>query len=175
MTRDEAYLHVKARRPRANPNPGFWDQLQEFEARCRGEVKKGHTNQQTNAVVFDLEWAKQSNAIYATCRENTELLQNSSLHRCLTEAMTREDQNSLLAVCLDFIWGRGVLDVDLQWLQFICRILEQSDRKVQPGAPSTHAALHTLLSDQESDFWGVWGGEIYDNQVQKVLKKLNLQ
>ena len=32
MTRDEAYIAVKKRRPLTNPNQGFWKQLEEFES-----------------------------------------------------------------------------------------------------------------------------------------------
>ncbi|CAB9519103.1 specificity protein phosphatase [Seminavis robusta] len=163
MTRDEAYLHIKARRPQASPNPGFWEQLNQFEKRCRGGNDGAP---EEGGAVFDADWAKTSNAAFATCRETPEVLRANQAHRRLQDTSS-EDHEQLLSVCLDFVWGRGVLDIDLDWLSFLCDELDQ--RNDRGWSAST---VRGILFDHNSEFSGIWAGEVYEHQIQKVLRKL---
>jgi len=185
MTRDKAYLHVKARRPSISPNPGFWDQLEVFEQQCRRqEEQRGESNDESNTTnmpvneVIDTQWAHKSNALFATCRWMPELLKKSRYTQCLlVEKANTNDQyrEHVLCVCLDYIWGRGVLDIDVEWLSFICQSLDEDITPAKGGRQiSAAATVHEILQNEESEFWSVWGGEIYPTQIQKVLLKLNI-
>ena len=172
MTRDGAYLHVKARRPKTNPNPGFWDQLGEYEHRCcKKTMPQDGVSQE---VQFDEQWAQQSAALFSTCRENEDLLATNSLTRCLWEV--KEERAKLIRVltlCLDYLWSRGIIEGDLDWLVFVCQTVDSDQAKeIEGGSRISVATVQEILEDQDSDFWGLWAGEVYENQIQKVLNKL---
>ena len=164
MTRDEAYLHVKARRPKASPNPGFWNQLKTFEEQCHNTNDKVVPGVTGN---FDLAWATQSNAVFATCRNNPEALEKSEPIQCLSQITNQEDRERVLCVALDFLWGRGLLDIDIKWLSFICQVL---DHDLTGGTASL--AVRSILRDTDSEFWNIWSGEIYEPEIMRVLQNI---
>lgn len=168
MTRDEAYLHVKARRPKASPNPGFWDQLKEFEERWR-ERPTCSVTVEAEALDFDMSWAKASNAFYATCRESPSLLLNHNLTQRLSQVEDERTREQVLTVCLDYIWGRGVLEIDLDWIVYVCETVDIKDSQ-----QCSSRTVEEILQNENSDFRSIWAGEVYDSQIQKVLKKLKL-
>ena len=165
MTRDEAYLHVKARRPKSNPNPGFWKQLKTFEEQRH---KKCETGLPGVTGDFDLVWATQSNAVFATCRSIPEALQEIEPIQRLSQISSQEDREHVICVALDFIWGRGVLDIDIKWLSFVCEVLDNE----QTGEPSS-LAVRSVLRDTNSEFWDRWSGEIYEPEVTRVLQSID--
>jgi len=164
MSRDEAYLAVRKRRPMVNPNPGFWKQLEAFETYCRNKNSKNVVSDSPGQFEFDTEWATRSNALFATCRELPGVVEKAECFRQLSYA---ENLDAVLFVALDFIWGRGLLDVDVDWLACICRILDKTSAKV-------HAAnrVKAMLTSDESKFNLIWAGEIYEDQIERVLAAL---
>merc|ERR1712224_167039 len=88
-----------------------------------------------SAQIIDTKWAERSCALYSTCRAIPDLLYHPDNEGNLTTVINvcenrpgEEDAesryNRVLCVCLDFIWGRGVLQTDLEWLSFVCDRLE---------------------------------------------------
>ena len=126
--------------------------------------------------VIDSQWAKKSSALFVTCRWMPELMKKSRYNQCLlVEKANTSDQyrEHVLCVCLDYIWGRGVLDIDVEWLSFICQSLDEDITPAKGGRQiSAAATVHEIIQNEESEFWSVWGGEIYPTQIQKVLDKL---
>lgn len=184
MTRDEAFLYVKARRPAISPNPGFWDQLLVFEGQCHQSGDNDPSLPAQVDMIFDASWAQKSNAHFASCHQILEFLMNSKHFQCLSSATIQESREHVLSLCLDYIWGRGVLDVDLDWLLYVCQVLDDDDQtkassssSAAEAAPNLSSATDTVegtLRNNESVFWNVWAGEIYEPQIQKVLSKLKV-
>jgi len=185
MTRDEAYIHVKSKRPQTSPNPGFWDQLHKFEAQCHSQRECKKTDTCDEPVIrvedyFDASWAQLSYASFATCREIPGVLQDDPTMRHLASVKSQKDVECITTVCLDYIWGRGLLDSDLDWLVFICQMLDKRDSEEDSWNESTlserqaASTVQSILSNEESEFWSAWGGEIYSSQIEKVLRKLQL-
>jgi len=168
-SRDEAYVLVKRQRPQAQPNEGFWGQLEKFEAQLKkdkdsvyslAEHKEGETQRR-----LDSDWALQSNATFVTCREipnYDNVLASDEAWKYLKE-QGESDLDHVLFVCLDFVWGRGLLPVDLAWLQHVCHLLEVE--------VATEKAIK-MVTDPESDFCSTWSGEIYDEQIQRLRRAL---
>lgn len=173
MTRDEAYLQVKRRRPVTNPNPGFWDQLQVFEewhhynATLDKPAERSVTRLEDD---FDKRWARRSNAIFVTCKEIPEVVERDKSFQSLLFIERREIRDHILYVCLDFVWGRGLSNIDLDWLVFVCRSLDQSQRLTD--AEDSVSAVLQMLHDENSEFYDVWAGEIYTQQIEKLVQKL---
>jgi protein-tyrosine phosphatase len=123
MTRDDAFRHVESRRPIVCPNRGFWEQLQRFEDEV--EKSKGRQGAEPASstvppdisgrreLMVDIDWAQKCSAVFSTCHQIPEIFQSEEITNGLSEATRREAQEQILTVCLDFVWGRGVLDVDL--------------------------------------------------------------
>jgi hypothetical protein len=171
FTRDEGFLHVKARRPVTSPNPGFWDQLKVFEDKCRN-TSIDETLPASQHHSFDENWARKSNATFVTYKEIPELVENDEYIHCLASVDRQTLRDHVLFTCLDFVWGRGVHIVDLEWLAFVC---ESLDRK-QSFSPKERAAvaIKSMIEDPESEFCSVWSGEIYKDQSQNLLRKLKV-
>jgi hypothetical protein len=191
MSREDAYLHVKARRPRIQPNIGFWKQLGEYEKQCRqcevshrpSEVASFEAETPT-AIPLDADWIKRSNALYVTCHESPEILHSSKLHWQLQEVdrsptACHAIPQHLLSSCLDLVWGRGLVDVDLDWLVYICDTLDSAYDGYNDGAANTHSSsrqiVTSILQDHDSDFWNIWAGEVYDNQLKKVYERIGIE
>lgn len=150
-SREEAYQLVKGRRELAQPNPGFWTQLETFEQRCRQNddtVVSAHDN-------FDKEWARNSLAAFQTvghlCDDPNE---------CFPEIAPTSNPEKVLFAALDYIWGRGILDADLPWIRALCHTLETKSDPI---------AIVSFLLMEESDFAELWTGEINEKDVRRVM------
>ena len=179
MSRDEAYLKCKRRRPIIYPNPGFWDQLKKYETRLNTERNKhDDTNLLEQKITPSSEkhnnWALRSCYIYSTCAELPihNLLQNMELIGPLYDAIKNNNNLShFIFVSLDFLWGRGLLGIDLDWFVFLYR--HMSDRIDDDARESDVYIVRDLVKEQLNE--GVcqliefWGGEIYPNEVRKFL------
>lgn len=164
MTRDEAYVEVKKRRPQINPNPGFWRQLQSFESLCRGQIPAIEPSSSTAQDMFDMEWATSSNALFATCRELPGVVEEADCFRNLSSV---KNYDRVLFVALDFVWGRGVLHVDIDWLACVCRLLDGTH--TMEGNKSAAEAVNAMLTSHDSEFTNIWSGEVYNHEIKRVL------
>lgn len=219
MTRDEAYVEVKKRRPLTNPNQGFWKQLSDFELwvqqqnrdkdpksqpmqgrDCRGSsssltdvtagAESGIEVMGTNATadpalpVFDKDWAFRSNTVYCTCIEVPQTILRQDCWQQLLQheeqiVSNREMLSDILYVCLDFIWGRNVLEIDVQWMSFVLTRLELARRRLSKKEETADEytvfeLAHVMLLNTESQFQSSWAGEIYEWQVQRCQKEMNV-
>jgi hypothetical protein len=171
MPIDEAYGVCKTRRHKVNPNQGFWKQLQEYGTKLnmeRRDITTGCENGAPGTLLGELkDLVLQSNAIFATCRELSirQMCNNTHFSGIFTRLKSAEQMKQILNVCIDFVWGRGILDVDIDWMIFICRHLLPRDFKVLP-----EEAVEDLLTNPESDFCQAWAGEIYQKDVGRVLE-----
>ena len=122
-----------------------------------------------------MSWAKESNALYATCRENPDVLKESNLFASLADIDNEETRKSVLTVCVDYIWGRGILEIDLGWLKYVCDTLDLAPAPGETRILSAPHIVQDILRDESSDFWSIWAGEVYPNQIEKVLERLEQQ
>ncbi|KAL3921888.1 MAG: hypothetical protein SGILL_002510 [Bacillariaceae sp.] len=106
---------------------------------------------------------------------------SSSVHKQLmavagTTRELLEIRRRLLSASLDYIWGRGLLDVDLDWLVYLCdSLVRDCDDDTNCSCSEDvdpRKVVMSILDDHESDFWNMWAGEIYDNQLKEVYDKL---
>jgi len=112
-----------------------------------------------NLVFLDKEWAMECLACYSTCRDlpngsggggwlrdecwcrlqrqlrrittATEQVARSGAGDASALAPTCTILHELLLVCLDFVWGRGLLQVDLEWLAFVCQMIDAHAQQQQ--------------------------------------------
>lgn len=165
VTRDEAFVWVKRKRPKINPNDGFWKQLGAFEIELRTskdplprrdfgqqrllENNNSATHQQLHISLIS----------FSTCRDVPELLDKVD---CWSWLRNRE-RDEVLNAALDFVWGRGLGDNDLQWFSCVCdHIIER-----QGDESSVHRAF-AILEDPNSEFCERWSGEVSRSQIQRV-------
>lgn len=211
MTREEAYVATKLKRPVACPNRGFWRQLKLWEE-WLVEAERNHLERRQQQVggngeggasgddfgdegeLFDAAWASQCNVSFTTCRELPGSFRREQdcwkrlsrlrarLRRKGGDGGCSGDEDSevvsrLLSVCLDFIWGRGVMPVDVEWLSHVCHLLDDhSDGHDDTGTGATKSVLETsiaMVQDPDSDFCLMWSGEIYPDQVSRVVRTLS--
>jgi len=179
MSLEAAYTHVKSRRPPVQPNPGFWRQLVLYEkllVKQQGDTQSEKEEDSAQPPIDD-KWVKESTATYAALRHIESLQEEISEHcfgRRLQQSLNSGDKNGavdhVLNVSLDFIWGRGVLPVEVDWLVKICAVLDA--QQVVPCA--TERVKSMLLDPDSSQFGQDWAGEIYDKDVEKVLTALGV-
>ncbi|CAJ1953656.1 unnamed protein product [Cylindrotheca closterium] len=166
MTRDEAYVLVKKRRPKVNPNQGFWDQLASYEQTIK-EIIQNPTpwKSDENSNMDYRTWIEMSQALYATCHDVEGVLASHPCWQLLTIVCTSsETLNKFLFACLDFLWGRGLRDVDLEWLDYVIHSFpEESEAQVQQ-------LLRCLIEDPESEFRDAWSGEIRKEQIEQICQ-----
>lgn len=162
-----------------NPNEGFWKQLEAYETILNTEKSKSTTGGNTTiATSTDEEsmkqWARRTQALFATCREIPQVLQTHNCWR-LVESIQGESSSSspitikLLSICLDYVWGRGVRDEDIDWLLFVCDQFPPHDAT----QPQPRAILRDIINDPESEFSEAWSGEIDHNDKSKILEALD--
>jgi hypothetical protein len=171
MTRDQAYVHCKTKRPMVNPNEGFWRQLEDYETKLVSVFKTQASSMQLVSSkekkwAFDAAWEIQSHALYTTCREIPKVMEQDDCWKRLERIQTPNEMSRILFVCLDFVWGRGIKNVDLDWLVEVCRYL--------PHCPSSPAQqVETMVRNPESEFVSTWSGEIYDKDVTRIVEALS--
>lgn len=173
MTRDQAYVEVKRRRPKINPNPGFWKQLETFEALLQSKPVDTDDETGFSTKSFYTKWATQCQASFATCRELPDAMQKEESWKRLELISNEKDLSQILFVCLDFIWGRGLLEVDLEWLAYLCQLLS-SQIEDECSMPPNDLAI-AMVMDPDSEFTNIWSGEIYDPQVLQLRHALSPQ
>jgi hypothetical protein len=127
-------------------------------------------NNKEALMPLDASWTLHSNAVFVTCGEIREgLNQERSWQRLGSLLKSLEQLDKLMLVCLDFVWGRGVLDVDIDWLIHVCRhlisLLVESS-----SSSSIQQRLKVMLQDPESEFSQIWSGEIYSKDIDRILK-----
>jgi hypothetical protein len=159
-----------------NPNEGFWRQLEQYELELKEQRDDDDSDSKNNEealIPLDASWALHSNAVFVTCREIPEALnQERSWRRLGSLSKSLEQLDKLLFVCLDFVWGRGVSDVDIDWLIHVCRqmislLVESSSLS---SSSSFQQRLKVVLQDPESEFSQIWSGEIYSKDIDRILQ-----
>eukprot|EP00978_Attheya_sp_CCMP212_P024580 scaffold77469_cov50-Attheya_sp.AAC.5 len=161
MTLDEAYEYVSRRRPMICPNPGFWHQLGVFEKRRCTQSDLLETTAGDN---FSTDWAQQSLATYQTIGH---LLTNNPIESFPELKKCRHlDVSEVLLTALDIIFGRGVQEIDLEWLGALCLAISDT------GHDDTAKIVKRMLREDGSKFLEVWCGEVYDSDVLRVEKAI---
>ena len=152
FSRDAAYQYVKERRPLINPNPGFWSQLQLFQARLKSNTSNAEELQ------YNKSWAQKSLANFQTIGHICDDAE------CFSEISSNTDIEQLLFVATDFVFGRGISDTDLPWFRSLCKTCKRFYND-----PTNYVL--GLLADG-SDFSELWSGEIYPHVVRKIKSTL---
>ena len=168
VTRDEAFIWVKRKRPKINPNNGFWKQLGAFEVELRtgkdpfpGHVFEERLLENNNSATQQLH---SSILLFSTCRDVPELLDKVDYWSWLQN----RERDELLNAALDFVWGRGLGDNDLEWLCCVCgHIIEEQ------GEESSVDRAFAIMEDSDSEFCERWSGEVSRSQIQRVQRFLS--
>ena len=159
-----SYITVRTKRPKIRPNQGFWNQLGTYERRL---AAKKETAEPIVSSGLNESWARESSAMFATCRG----IELENLADICFESLRDPDidKKQALLLCLDFIWGRGVLAVEVDWLVAASRVLDESVPE-----PACADLILRELTDPSSEFQEQWEGEIYPEHVEMVLKCLEI-
>lgn len=173
MSRDEAYVRCKTKRPRVNPNTGFWDQLGTYEQMVQAaETQKLSPAQDSIAEMDVLKWIEMTQAFFVTCRELPGVLATNPCWDLMLDKVDTSPTSlrKFLVTCLDFIWGRGLQDVDLEWFYFTLDAFPTAAGDTRPESP--RKIVQDLLQDPESELREAWSGEVYQWQIEKATKAL---
>ena len=161
LSRNEAYVQIKTRRPKISPNGGFWQQLRVWEHRVANNMTESRSDESSRNPV-DAEWAQSSSALYSTCCESDGMMADL-LYACFQRCKSA-DLDQVLFVALDFIWGRGVLGCDVDWLVALCGYLEEHNETAEQAS----ATALRMLTSSDSKFTLQWSGEVYPEQIERV-------
>ena len=110
MTRDEAYLFAKNKRPAVNPNLGFWTQLGTYESKLKSKVDQAGESRKSNGLPIDEHWPKVSSVNFQMLRSV------QSYHFFFPELHGISSPHQVLALALDHVFGNGFFEPDIQWL-----------------------------------------------------------
>ena len=154
MSRLDAFHHVKMRRPMIRPNAGFCNQLEIYEQ----SLGPRYTILEIDGdLQFNSEWAERSLAKFQTIGH---IVDDPS--KLFPEINCHSDMEKILTASIDYVFGRGVLDSDLEWIFTLCKVIKEL------GADPTSIAS-SVFSDG-SDFMEMWSGEVYPEYVEKIKK-----
>jgi hypothetical protein len=161
MSRDEAYQYVKERRPQIEPNHGFWQQLEVFEHRLAAISESDKSNKAFDEkILLDKTWVQQSIVKYQTIRH---ILDDEAELFPEIDVITT-DPLCVLSTSLDYIFGRGVLEADLQWFSVLCRVVQ----RLMKDCDVTIAVDLILSGEDGSEFAENWIGEISARDMERV-------
>lgn len=153
MSRLEALHHVKMRRPMIQPNAGFCNQLEIYEQ----SLGRESILELDGDMQFNSEWAERSLVKFQTIGH---IVDDPS--KLFPEINCQCDMEAILNTSIDYVFGRGVLDSDLEWLFTLCRVIKEL------GADPM--SIVTSIFSDGSDFMEMWSGEVYPEYVEKIKK-----
>lgn len=164
MTRDEAYINIKSKRPCISPNSGFWDQLNTFHLQCNNNVEIDHVNKN----YFEYKWVEKSFAFYSTSRSI------STDEECFPELLNNIEfikannlDSIILEAALDFIYGREYdLINDLKWFRSLLLLFTKYINI------NSNEIIFELLDKSSLFFTDKWCGEYYINKVNVIKKSI---
>ena len=158
-----AFRHVRQRRPIIQPNAGFCSQLRGWEAqqqRGDGHVPNNHkTVLALNLAADNPDWPDESLVLFATLRN---VFMDEHKEICFGSRSSEMLADASLLQALDFVWGRGVSDICLEWLVGLC------DQR--GGIAATGQKVIAIMEGAE--FNEMFAGEVYPSWVEKVKQAL---
>merc|ERR1712187_419458 len=143
-----AYVYAKERRPCVNPNVGFWRQLQDFQDRQTDKLSP------TPSAAFDANWIERSIAMF-----------NASDSGAFEHVHELETCERVLETAMDYVFGRGFIESDLQWLAALVHLM--------PNPSSAHVCIDGIL-DHNSTFMENWSSDVTDNDLARLKEALAL-
>jgi len=187
MSRDDAYLAVKKRRPKVNPNQGFWKQLELFEAQiaAKSGVEKHLLDDRLNEDEVELvcderKMIRECYLLYVACRDmmGNGATDSNCFRWLLPPSSSTESSSSrahytqCLAMCVELVWTHCVLAIDVEWLVFCCQeVWRRQESGLDPW--DVQVIIEGILTNPDSEFLSTWEGRISPRQVQKVLVALD--
>lgn len=166
MSLTNAYFECKRKRPIIRPNDGFWKQLLQYEQRLQETINQTTLVPATRCLDSSV-WMIESNAIFCTCQTIPDVLMEHETWESMKELLKKQNIIDFFTSCLDFVWGRGILEVDINWLVCVC-LYTQSHCQVV----SSKKIISDILDNPNSNFSEWWSGEIYPRDVQKIKNAL---
>ncbi|GFH50230.1 hypothetical protein CTEN210_06706 [Chaetoceros tenuissimus] len=151
MSRIDAFHHVKMRRPMIKPNAGFWNQLGIYEQ----SLGRDTTAELDRNLPFNGEWTERSLAKFQTIGHIVD-----DPTKLFPEINSQSDMEEILNTSIDYVFGRGVLDSDLEWLSTLCRAIKELGVDAK--------AIVSSVFSNGSDFMEMWSGEVYPEYVEKI-------
>jgi len=94
--------------------------------------------------------------------------------------LKNQTREQTLNASLDFVWGRGLNDNDLEWLKCVCHKLSSSLESTTSSSDfcdedeeeSSIDTLFDILENPDSEFCSKWAGEVTRSQILKVQRFL---
>jgi hypothetical protein len=170
MSRDDAYVLVKGRRPLVDPNIGFWEQLADFGRSCRVGMAEAAP---ATAVVFDEEWSRKSLAewsmapagLHAFVDVAASVAEPSGRGREGAAAMApplAERRRRALRAGLELCLSRascaaGCVPEDVRWLCALCGACDGG------GGSGDHAAPAASSGWARQQLRECWEAELREN------------
>ena len=170
MSLTDAYFECKRKRPMIRPNDGFWNQLLQYEQHLQEIKHHRNTETPTTHCLDSSAWMIQSNAIFCTCQAIPDVLMKHETWESMKERIKNQGIVEFFSSCLDFVWGRGILGVDIQWLVCVCQYAQSHYCEVV--VISSKKIISDILDNPNSTFSESWCGEIYPRDVQKIKNAL---
>ena len=153
-TLQQAYEMIQAQRPKIQPNTGFWKQLQVWETMSQDDdgwrrplISTGSDILSTKSPLLA------SSAWFATCRDLGPA-HEQKWWQCMAAALAQSTKeiNGFWMECLDLVWDRGVLTIDLEWFRNACEQLETDHQKSNPDGGCLLDCTLEVIMDRHSEF-----------------------
>ena len=179
---EEAYVMTKSRRPQANPNEGFWRQLQAYEKELSDPTITPHIVSLENME----NWLQLSFIKFCSCNGKDDSTCFSSLENCRDESLW----NKCLRHGLDLALGKGLDEVCLNWYCALCDTYNNAynyNRPVQPASivnvstqshqekPQTPASLQVWNIISSEQFIEEWGSDFSDSDRVTLFNALHIK
>ena len=133
------------------PNAGFWNQLGIYEQ----SLGRDTTAELDRNLPFNGEWTERSLAKFQTIGHIVD-----DPTKLFPEINSQSDMEEILNTSIDYVFGRGVLDSDLEWLSTLCRAIKELGVDAK--------AIVSSVFSNGSDFMEMWSGEVYPEYVEKI-------
>jgi hypothetical protein len=158
MSKEEAYIFVKKRRPVVAPNEGFWSQLTVFETQLSGPAALCSDSVSQHSL--DEAWCRASCAKYIV----------GDVKRAFSELVDGPVslQHKALLAALDFVLGRAMLLSDISWMRAMCRALDELSTDDVTSIDFLKGYIIT------EDFHDKWDCDFRPVQLRLLLDRLTL-
>jgi protein-tyrosine phosphatase len=165
LTREEAYIKIKSKRPHICPNSGFWDQLNTFQLQCNNNNEEKDFNEN----YFENNWSEESFSFYSTTRSivHTDEQCFSELLDNIEYIKTNNINLIILEAALDFIYSRVYdLKFDLKWFVSVLRLITKYTNV------DSNVIIFELLDKSSIFFSDKWCGEYYADKVNDIKEAI---
>lgn len=176
ITREEAYKFTKEKRPKIEPNVGFYQQLKTYEETIQKQKEEKSTSSSSSTTTTITAHVESTVLQFLSNPKSKQLLEQSVIAVTCLSSDFSEYSNSIiinemgsideiLLESLNYIYDKTT-DDRIKWFSFLFEILKNNKKLEKKDVVKK-------LDEGDDFFENYWAGEYDKEKVQKILSSLD--